>query len=508
MKKLFLLLIILLVTGYGYASASTLRVGLASDARSMDPFFHNETATNSLLNNMFDGLVRFDENLNVHPALAVSWSLEGDNIWTFNLRQGVKFHNGSPFTADDVIFSIQRMKTWEKSSFKAQVSQVDSVEKIDDHTVRITTNGPAPTLLRKLTYAKIMDSQFAADKSDEFLGLNPVGTGPYQFVAWRKGESVRMAVNPLDWRPAPVYSEVEFKILTNGATRVAAILSGAIDLVDKVPVTDVPRIQDNKNLQFFMYPGLRLIYLQLDQGREETPYIAGKNPFLDERVRKAFFLGIDADAIVKYVMQGHAKVADQYSPEFVFGHDSSIIRPAFDPEQAKKLLAEAGYPNGFDVVLDAPNDRYVNDAQIAQAVASSLARIGVRVKVNAIPKSAFFPKTDKLDSSFFLIGWASNDGDASSHLNGITHSYDPDKGYGRFNRSRYSNPAVDTLIQQAQVEMDQEKRLKMLQEAQQISLLEDFSAIPVHYEVDLYATTKKVIFVPRADTNIYVYDIK
>ncbi len=507
MRRVFLV-ILLLAVWIGSAHGKTLRVGLASDARSMDPFFHNETATNSILNNMFDGLVRFDHNLEVHPALAESWSVEGDNVWLFNLRRGVTFHNGGTFDADDVLYSLNRMKNWDKSGFKAQMSQVLEVAKVDQYTVRITTDGPAPTLLRKLTYAKMMDSEFAADKSDEFLGLHPVGTGPYMFSAWNKGESIKMAAHPKDWRPAPAFSEVEFKVLTNGATRIAAILSGAVDLADKVPVMDVQRIEANDNLQFFKYPGLRLVYLQMDQGREETPYVAGKNPFLDLRVRQAFFLGIDAEAIVKHVMQGYAKVADQYSPEYVFGHDSSIVRPPFNPEEAKKLLAEAGYPDGFEVVLDSPNDRYVNDAQIAQAVASSLSRIGIRVKVNALPKSAFFPKSDRLDTSFFLIGWASNDGDASSHLNGITHSYDKEKGFGRYNRSRYSNPQVDELIEKAQIEMDRDKRLLLLQEAQRISLLEDFSCIPLHYEVDLYATTKKITFVPRADTNLYIYDIR
>jgi len=498
----------MLVVFAGTSSASTLRIGLSSDARSMDPFFHNETTTNSILNNIFEGLVRFDHNLNVHPALATEWHVEGDNTWIFTLRKGVKFHNGNTFDADDVVFSIQRMKNWEKSGFKSQVSNVVSVEKVAPYTVKIVTDGPAPILLRKLTYAKIMDQESAADKSEEYLGLHPIGTGPYSFTSWSKGESIKMTANSEYWRDQPKYSVVEFKILTNGATRVAAILSGAVDLIDKVPVMDVERIKSNEKLQFFQYSGLRLIYLQMDLDRDETPYVSGKNPFKDVRVRKAIALGINNQAIVQYVMHGYAKAAGQYSPEFVFGYDDQINGSLYDPDQAKKLLTEAGYPNGFEVVLDSPNDRYVNDAQIAQAVASNLAKIGIKVSVNALPKATYFPKSDRLDTSFFLIGWASNDGDASSFLNGIAHTYDKDKGYGRYNRGRYSNPEVDQLIELAQAEMDTDKRLQLLKKAQWLALVGDANVVPLHFEVDLYATAKKLQFTPRADTNIYVYDIQ
>ncbi len=507
MKKMFILLLGLLLCA-GTVNAKTLKIGMSSDARSMDPYFHNETSTNSMLSNVFEGLTYFDKDLKVYPVLAESWRVVEGNTWEFKLRKGVKFHNGNDFNADDVIFSIDRIKNWGKSGFKSKVNMIESFVKVDNYTVQITTKGPYPILLRKLSYVKMLDAEYSADKDAAFLGLNPVGTGPFKFVSWKKGESFTITANQGYWQGQPFYSDVIFKPLTNNATRVAAALSGEVDIIDRIPVMDVQRIKKSSKLNFFMKPGLRLIYLQMDQGRLETPYVKGKNPFLDVRVRRAIYLGINEESIVKHIMKGFAAPAEQFNPDVVFGYDDSIKRPAYNAAEAKKLLAKAGYPNGFEVTLDAPNNRYVNDAQIAQAIASSLSRVGIKVKVNALPKATFFPKTDRLDTSFFLIGWASTDGDSSSFLDGITHTHDKEKGYGRYNRGRYSNATVDELIEKAGVTIDEKERLGYLIEAQRIALVEDMSIIPLHYQVDLYASGKNVKFVPRTDSHMYVYDMK
>ena len=507
MKKI-IFLIGILVLSFSFASANTLKIGLSSDIRSLDPYFHNETTTNSVLSNIFEGLFYFDKDLNQYPLLAKSYKVVNNTTWIIYLRKGVKFHNGNPFNADDVLFSFNRIKNWKKSGFKSKVNMIEKVEKIDDYTVKITTKGPYPILIRKLYYVKMLDKEFYQDKTPEFIAAHANGTGPYKLVSWNKGNSIILERNENYWRKKPFFKKVIFRPLTNDSTRVAAILSGEVDIITKVPVRDVNRIKNNKKFNFFMKPGLRLIYLQMDQGREKTPYVKGKNPFLDVRVRKAIYYGINEDLIVKYVMNGFAKAAGQYHPDVVFGYDPSIKRPSYNPEKAKQLLKEAGYSNGFEVTLDAPNDRYVNDEQIAQAIASSLAKIGIKVKVNALPKATFFPKTDRLDTSFFLIGWASSDGDGSSFLDGIVHTYAPDKGYGRYNRGRYSNAKVDSLIEKAGVTLDQKERLKYLREAQKIALCEDQNVIPLHFQVDLYASKKNIDFTPRTDTHMYVYDMK
>lgn len=504
MKKLLLITLLFVATPL-IAGAATLKVGASSGVNSLDPHFHNETPTNSVNYNIFDGLVNFDKDLNPYPVLAESWEVLDDVTWQFKLRQGVLFHNGNDFNADDVVWSFKRAKTNAKSGFKGSMSAIESIKKIDDYTVNVTTNGPFPILLRKLSYLRIMDKEFSEQLSDQELGLKPVGTGPYKLQNWQRGQSIVLVANDNYFLGKPSIDKVEVRPLTNDSTRVASILSDAVHLINRVPVRDVDRIKANDNLKFFMRPGLRLIYLQMDHMREESPYIEGveKNPFMDVRVRKALYYGINEDAIVKHIMGGFAVPAAQYYPKAVNGHEEGVIRPDYNPEKAKALLKEAGYENGFTVTLDSPNDRYINDEKIAQAVASSLAKIGITVKVNAIPKASFFPKANDTDSSFNLIGWACSDGDGSAFLDACVHTYNQEKGYGRYNGGRYSNKKVDSIIEESAKVLDADKRRELLEEVMHIALIEEQNIIPLHYQVDLYAVSKKVEMTPRADNYLY-----
>jgi len=507
-KSLIIALALILLPAV--AGAVTLKVGAASGVNSLDPHFHNETPTNSVNYNMFDGLVNFDKDLNPYPVLAESWELLDDVTWRFKLRQGVTFHNGNAFTADDVVWSFNRAKTSDKSGFKGALSALKAVNKVDEYTVDVITNGPFPILLRKLSYLRIMDKEYSENMTDEELGLKPVGTGPYKLSRWQRGQNIVLEANENYFRGKPGIDKIDIRPLTNDSTRVASMLSGAVDLINRVPVRDVERIKSKDNLQFFMRPGLRLIYLQFDHARENSPFIEGvdKNPFQDVRVRKAFYYGIDQDSIVKYIMGGFAVAAGQFYPKAVNGHDDSVTRPAYDPEKAKALLAEAGYADGFTVTLDSPNDRYINDEKIAQAVASSLAKIGITVKVNAIPKASFFPKANDANSSFNLIGWACTDGDGSAFLDANVHTYNPELGYGRYNGGRYSNPEVDAMIEKSASILDPEEREQLMIDIMHKALLEEQNIIPLHYQVDLYALSKKVEMQPRADNYMYFFDMK
>ncbi|MEA3544087.1 MAG: ABC transporter substrate-binding protein [Thermodesulfobacteriota bacterium] len=507
MKKLFLTLF-MIVTFASSSFAATLSLGVASDAFTLDPYAFNETATNSILSNIFDTLIRFDADYNIVPGLATSWKALDDKTWEIKLRQGVTFHNGNTFNADDVLFSFERIKTWGKSGFKGKVSAIERVEKIDDFTVLFHTKGPYPLFPRKMTYMKVMDQDFYADKTPEFIGTHPMGTGPYAFVKWIKGATLTLKANTKYWAGVPSYEKATFKVLSNDSTRVAAILSNEVDLINRVPVKDVNRVKSSKN--FIMKPGLRLIYLQMDHPRANSPHVKGEiNPFADVRVRRAIYYAINEDNIVKYIMNGFAQPAGQFQPKAVFGYDDSIKRVDFDPAKAKQLLAEAGYPNGFEVALDTPNDRYINDDQIALAVASDLAKVKIKVTVNAMPKASFFPKVNSSppDSSFNLIGWANSDGDASSYLDACVHTTDKEKGYGRYNGGRYSNPEVDRLIEESDVMIDQVKRLELMKKAQKIALHEDQNIIPLHYQVDLYAFNDKITFKPRIDSHLYIFEM-
>jgi peptide/nickel transport system substrate-binding protein len=505
MKRVLLTLAVFLLL-VGSSFAATLNLGVASEAITLDPYVQNETATSSTLSNIFDTLIRFDADYNLVPGLATSWKALDAKTWEVKLRKGVTFHNGNAFNADDILFSFDRFKHWERSGFKGKVSAVEKVEKKDDFTVVFTTKGPYPLFPRKMTYMRIMDKEYCADKTPEFLGTHPVGTGPYVFDKWVKGATLTLHANTKYWAGVPSFDRVIFKALTNDSTRVAAILSNEVDLINRVPVKDINRVKQSKN--FIQKPGLRLIYLQMDHPRADSPYVTGKiNPFADVRVRRAIYYAINEKNIVKYIMNGFAEPAGQFQPHVVFGYDDSIKRVSFDPAQAKKLLADAGYPNGFEVVMDAPNNRYINDEQIAQAVASDLAKVKIKVKVNAMPKSAYFPKVNSSDSSFNMLGWSNSDGDASSFLDACVHTYDQDKGYGRYNGGRYSNPEVDRLIEESDVTIDQVKRLELMKKAQKIALVDDQNIIPLHYQVDLYAFNNKINFKPRIDSHLYVFEM-
>lgn len=505
MKKLGLTLSLFMLFASS-SFAATLNLGVASEAITLDPYVQNETATSSTLSNIFDTLIRFDADYQLIPGLATSWKALDDTTWEVKLRKGVTFHNGNVFNADDILFSFDRFKNWERSGFKGKVSAIEKVEKKDDYTVVFKTKGPYPLFPRKMTYMRIMDDDYCADKTPEYLGTHPVGTGPYVFEKWIKGATLTLNANAKYWAGVPSFDRVVFKALTNDSTRVAAILSNEVDLINRVPVKDINRVKGSKN--FIQKPGLRLIYLQMDHPRADSPYVTGKiNPFADVRVRRAIYYAINEDNIVKYLMNGFAEPAGQFQPNVVFGFDDSIKRVSFDPAKAKKLLAEAGYSDGFEVVMDAPNNRYINDEQIAQAVAADLAKVKIKVKVNAMPKSAYFPKVNSADSSFNMLGWSNSDGDASSFLDACVHSYDPDKGYGRYNGGRYSNPEVDRLIEESDVMIDQGERLKMMKKAQKIALQDDQNIIPLHYQVDLYAYNNKVTFKPRIDSHLYVFEM-
>jgi peptide/nickel transport system substrate-binding protein len=507
---LFAVLAIFLLMPGSVFSADKLIHGAASEPRSLDPYYHSETPTNSMNKNIYDCLVDFDAELNIKPALALKWENPDNLTWVLHLRKDVKFHDGTPFTAQDVKFSIERCKTWEKSGFKATAGQIDTVEVVDDYTVKITTKKPFGILPRKLAQIMIMSKKFVEANTPEYLTDHAVGTGPYKLEEWIKGDSLTLTANEDYFRGPPTIKEVVLKPLTNAPTRTAALLSGEVHLMDDVPVRDVNRIKAAKEVSVSTRPSLRLIYLQMDQDRVDSPKVqspTGKNPLMDVRVRKAIYYGIDEEAIVKHVMNGFAVPAGQLYPSSVFGYDETIERPPYDPEKAKALLKEAGYPDGFGITLDSPNDRYVNDDKIAQAIASSLARIGVKVNVNAIPKKTFFPMTDRRDTSFFLIGWSCADGDASAFLDGIAHTYDPEKGYGRYNRGRYSNPKVDELIEDSSGTVDQEERLGLMKKAQKL-VLEDQAFIPLHFQEDIYAKSDSLDWKPRADHDVWYYDIK
>ncbi len=486
------------------ASAVTLRIANQGDALSLDPHSLNESLQLTVLNNIYEPLVVRGSDYKLAPALATDWKQTEPTVWRFNLRKGVKFHDGTPFTADDVIFNYERAKD-AGSDMKTYVGQIKEIRKINDHAIDFVTNAPFPILPDLFTGWLMMSKKWCEDNQatkpvDRRKGIENAasfranGTGPYRARERQPNVRTTFSRNGNYWgKIEGNVDDVVFTPIGSDATRVAALLSGEIDVMEPVPVQDVARIQNNANLKVLQGPELRVIFLGMDQKRDELLFsnVKGKNPFKDKRVRQAFFQAIDEDTIAKNVMRGAAIPSAQMFPPQVKGHAPDLAkRMPYDPEGAKKLLAEAGYPNGFEVKMNCPNDRYVNDSDICQAVAANLARVGVKINLEAESKGTYFPKILRRDTSFYMLGWTSSTVDAHNVLYPIM-STPGDGGRGQFNLGSYSNAKVDELTTKIAAETDDKKRNDMIREAIKLHQ-DDIGHIPLHQQALNWGARKSV----------------
>ena len=502
------------------ASAATLRFAFQGDLKALDPYTLNETFTLGMLGNVYEGLTKRGPDLEIIPGLAEKWEVLEPTRWRFHLRKNVKFHNGEPFTADDVVFSAERVRA-KGSDLTTRLPADAKVVKVDDHTVDFILSGPNPILHYEWDTWYIMSKKWAeannatapqpaTGQQQNYAALHANGTGPFKIETHQAG--VRTIFKPnKDWWGKPEHNldEVVFTTVSNDATRVAALLSGELDLIDPVPLQDVQRIKDNPNTQVLTGPELRTIFLGFDQRRDELKYsnVKGKNPMKDARVRKAFYQAIDIEAIKSRVMRGMSAPTSLLISPLLYSRSDEFKRWPYDPEAAKKLLAEAGFPNGFEIGMDCPNDRYVNDEAICQAVVAMLARIGVKVNLNAQPKAKYFAKvlaSGGYDTSFYLLGWTPGSFDSWNVLANITGCRDDAGKGGPFNFGGYCNPKVDELAKQILVENDIKKRDDLIAEAFTI-IHEDVSHIPLHQQALAWGASKKLKIVQRADNQVLFY---
>ena len=486
------------------ASAVTLRIANQGDALSLDPHSLNESLQLTVLNNVYEPLVTRGRDYKLAPALATDWKQTAPTVWRFNLRKGVKFHDGTPFTADDVVFTVERARD-AGSDMKSYVGIVKEVKKIDDHTLDFVTNSPFPILPELFTGLLVMSKKWCEDNQatkpvDRRKGIENAasfranGTGPFRARERQPNVRSTFSRNGSYWDKIDSnVDEVIFTPVGNDSTRVAALLSGEVDIMEPVPVQDVERLKGNANLKIWQGPELRIVFLGMDQKRDELQFsnVKGKNPFKDKRVRQAFFQAIDEDAIVKNIMRGAAVQSAVMFPPQVKGYAPEFAkRLPYDPEASKKLLAEAGYPQGFEVKLNCPNDRYVNDAAICQAVAANLARVGVKINLEAETKGTYFPKILRRDTSFYMLGWTSSTVDAHNVLYPIMSS-PGDGGRGQFNLGAYSNARVDELTAAVGSETDDKKRNAMIHEAIKIHQ-DDIGHIPLHQQALNWGAKKNI----------------
>ncbi len=491
------------------------------DAGAMDPVTREETVQLSFLGNIFEPLARRDANLKLEPALATSWKQISPTTWRFHLRPGVKWQDGSPFTADDVVFSFHRIMA-KTSDMRDALSMVKEAKKVDPLTVDFEMNHVDPIFPQEQTNFLIVSKAWMekhnsvvpvviGGTADNYAVHHAMGTGPYKLVSREPDRRTVVEKNPGWWdKNASNADRVEFDVISNAATRVSALLSGAEDMIYSVPIQDIGRISHSPGLKVLEHPELRTIYLGLQLAWPELKGsdVKGRNPLKDVRVRRAFALAIDEPLIARVIMRGLAHPTWEMWGPGVNGYNPKLdVRPKPDPAEAKKLLAEAGYPNGFRLGMDCPNDRYVMDVQICTAIVSMLAKVGVTVDLNAQTKTKFFLKTDApgYDTDFYLVGWAPATYDAENVLFAMFGTRNGVRGI--FNNGGYSNPKMDKLITDIGSQTDESKRYQEIDQAIKL-IQDDIPTIPLHQQVIVWATKKGVSVAQQADDNFQYRYIK
>lgn len=502
------------------AQAQTLRVAVGAQVTSIDPHYHNISPNTAFASMVFSALTATQGNSKLAPDLAESWKTVADDVWEFKLRPGVTFHNGTPFTADDFVFTYGRIPMVVNSpgSFATYTQAIRAIEVVDPMTLRISTKGPYPTLAIDLSQVFILSRAIhTGATTDRFNnGEMAIGTGPFRVAAARHGERVDMLRNDTYWGPKPAWERVDYRMVTSGPARLSALLAGDVDFIDQVPTTDIEQLRKNKDIKLSESGSLRFIYVAFDHSREDKPpfvtTIDGKplekNPLKDVRVRRALSLAIDRQAIVDRVMEGVALPINQFMPPGTFGHAPELEgQPRADVAQARKLLAEAGFPNGFAITLHGPNDRYPNDAKISQAIGQMWSRAGVRTQVEVSPYASFVLKASRQEYSAFLVSWGSSSGEPSAGLRSVLATFDAAKGMGSVNRFRYSNPKFDEGLVAAMRELDEGKRDAMLQAVTRLAIGEDVAIAPTHVQKNVWAMRQGFSHEARIDERTRAQDV-
>ncbi len=491
--------------------AVTLKWAAQNDILTFDPHSQNHATTNTMVMHVYEGLTRYGKGYEIEPALATGWQQTSPTQWRFNLRRNVKFHDGSPFTADDVLFSFERIRQ-PQGTMQVYVTGINELRKVDDFTIDVILAGPSPILLRNIIDFRIMSRAWAVKtksekiqdfkaKEDTFASRHAVGTGPYILKSWEPDRRIVFNINSGWWgKHDGNVTEVIYTPIKSDATRVSALISGDVDIVTDLPTQDVARLRQDAKLKVVDGHEVRTIFIGMDQHNDELAYanVKGKNPFKDARVRRALNMAVDAEAIKRTTMRGLSIPAGILVAPGVHGHSNDIdTRPAVSADGAKKLLAQAGYPDGFEFTLDCPNNRYVNDEEICQALVGMWARAGIKARLNAMPFSTFIPKIQKHDTSAYMLGWGVATFDALYTLQSLVRTKTTGAD-GNFNLGRISDPKLDAVIDAIKTETDVKKRDAMLREAL-ITTRDQAYFIPLHHQMRPWAMKKSVTTVHRAD---------
>jgi peptide/nickel transport system substrate-binding protein len=511
MKLLLATAAVCAAAAFGAADAKPFRWSSQGDPQTSDPHSQNEGLTNLFAQQVHDTLVMRDKKLAIVPGLAVSWTQVNDTTWRFALRQGVKFHDGTPFTADDIVFSIERAQH-QSSLLRQYANLLGKPRKIDDYTVELVQANPNPVLLQHATTIYIMSKAWSAKHKveqpldfksgqDSYAARHAMGTGPWILVSREPDIKTVLRRNPNWWgKHEGNLTEITYRPIQSDATRTAALFSGQVDFVLDPPPQDIARIKASRDLKVVEGTENRVVFLGFDQHRDELLYsnVKGKNPFKDKRVRQAVYHAIDIEALRAKTMRGSSSPTGGITPSILASNPDIERRLPYDPGRAKRLLAEAGYPSGFEVGMHCPNNRYINDEEICAAVGAMLARVGIQVKLTTQPRATYFPRLEKFDMSFYMLGWGGAITDAQTTLSPVLRSYDKATGQGSYNYGRYSNAKLDALIDAAAKEMNPDKRSQFIRQAL-AEHNENVYHVPLHRQVIPWAMRAHVNVVHRAD---------
>jgi len=507
----------LLALGAAPVVAKPFKWSSASDIPTLDIHSQNNALGNGVHAAVYESLVYYNsKTLREEPQLATSWREVSPTQLRFTLRPGVKFSDGSPLTADDVVFSLGRAMA-RTSNYAVYTQGIDRAVKVNDNTVDVMLKGPNPVLLNQMTELRIMSKAWAEKnkslepkdirtKDETFAHRNAMGTGPYMVQSWQPDQKLVLVKNPnwWGWKDAVTnVTEIVYTPIKSEATRVAALLSGEVDFVLDPSPQDLGRMRANANLKVMDGVENRTIFLGMDQHRDELPgsNVKGKNPLKDLRVRKALYQGIDIDTIQRVTMRGLSQPTGALVAPQVAGWTEAVHRRfPFDPEAAKKLLTDAGYPQGFEVDFACPNNRYINDEEICQAVTAMWAKIGVRAKLRTQPLVTYFPMIQRYEASIYMLGWGVPTFDALYSLQSLTRSVGTG-GDGNYNVGRYKNERMDYVVDRIKTETDLPVRNRLLTEGLQLQN-DTVAHIPLHNQIIPWAMKKSVEVVHRADNRL------
>ena len=518
--------------------AQDFAIGLATPLTTLDPHERNDASHHSAIDHVFESLVGLDSSEAPRPALAESWKPLNALTWEFKLRKGVVWHDGSAFTVDDVIASLNRVAEQHDgaASFAGFTRRIESVGRVNAHTLLIKTRHPHALLLGDLAAIRIVKTQAAATAATATAAatvkatptatpspgasagpaaLLRIGTGPYRLKEFVPGERVVLERHDAYWGAKAAWPRLQLRFISSAQARVFALLAGDVQMIEGVSAADQIRLAKEPRVQLVTAVTNRLIYLHVDSSRDSAPFVTGKNgkplahnPLKDSRVRRAMSLALDRAGLVDRLLPGRAGPAGQLLPITHAGTSTRLSAPAQDLNSARALLAEAGYPDGFALTLHTPRNRYAQDMQTAHAVAAMLARIGIRVRVEALPADAFFKRLAALEFSFYLAGWSTPGGEASAPLRALIGTFDARTGMGQANRGRFSDAGVDALIHKAMTTLDAAPRNTLLASATEMAIGERQALIPLHHEKSTWALRQGFEYAGRSDQATFGFEVR